>query len=78
MLKCYARILLGIDHAKDKVFRDREIKIGVQKLLDVSVGQKAFLSPSISIHSPAQIALAKLLSPSHINHSVVFFNKYKA
>ena len=57
VLKCCAHVLLEIDHAIDKVFRDTEIKMGVQKLMDVSVGQKAFLSPSISIHTPAQIAL---------------------
>ena len=46
VLKCCAHILLGIDHAIDKVFRDAEIKISVQKLLDVSVEKKAFFSPS--------------------------------
>ena len=62
VLKCCAHILLGIDHAVNKVFRDTEIKLGVQKLLDVFVGQKAFLSPSTLIHALAQIALARLLS----------------
>ena len=77
VLKCCAHTLLEIDHAIDKVFRDTEIKICVQKSLDLSVGQKAFLSPSTSIHTLAQIALAKLLFPSHASHSVSLFNDYK-
>ena len=55
MLKCCNHILLGIDHAVDKVFRDTEIKIDVQKLLDVSVGQKAFPLSSTSIHTLARL-----------------------
>lgn len=77
VLKCCAHLILGIDYAIDKVFRDTEIKIGVQKLLNVSAGQKPFLSPSTSIHTLAQIALSKLLSPSHASHSVSLFNEYK-
>ena len=77
VLKCCAHILLEIDHAIDKVFRDIEIKIVVQKLLDLSVGQKAFLSPSTTMYTLAQIALAKLLSASHASHSVSLFNEYK-
>ena len=49
----------------------------MRKLLGVSVGQKAFLSPSASIHTLAQIALAKLMSPSHASYSVSLFNMYK-
>ena len=77
ILKCCAHVILGVDHSIDKVFRDTEGKIGVQKLLDVSAAQKAFLSPSNSIHTLAQIAIAKLLSPSHASHSVSLFNEYK-
>ena len=37
IIKCCAHIILGVDHACDKVFRDIEQKIGIQKLLKVSV-----------------------------------------
>jgi hypothetical protein len=77
ILKCCAHLILGIDHACDKVFKETEQKIGVQKLLELSAGQQAFLSPSTSIHTLGQIAIAKLLSPSHANHSVSLFNEYK-
>ena len=33
ILKCCAHVILGVDHSIDKVFRDTEGKIGVQKLL---------------------------------------------
>ena len=65
VLKCCAHIILGIDNAADRRFRIAEQKIGVQKLLNISAGQKAFCSPSTSIHTLGQIALSELLSPSH-------------
>lgn len=58
-LKCCAHIILGIDHACDKVFKVAEQKIGVHKLLNMSAGDKAFSSGS-SIHTLEQIAIAKL------------------
>ena len=76
VLKCCAHLILGVDHACDKVFKSTEQKIGVQKLLNLSAGDKAFSSGS-SIHTLGQIAIAKLLSPSHASHSVSLFNEYK-
>ena len=77
ILKCSAHIILGIDHAIDKVFKTTEQKIGVHKLLEISAGHKAF-SSSTSIHTLGQIAISKLLSPSHASHSVSLFNEYKS
>ena len=77
VLKCSAHLILGIDHACDKVFRDIEQKIGVQKLLQISAGDKVFSSPSTSTHTLAQIAIAKLLSPSHAAESISLYNDYK-
>ena len=74
VLKCFAHIILGIDNAADSKFRIAEQKIGVQKLLNVSAGQKAFCSPNTSIHTLGQIALSKLLSPSHVAHSISLFS----
>ena len=78
MLKCSAHIILGIDHAIDKVYRNFEQKIGVQKLLEVTGGEKIFLSPSNSIHTLGLIAIAKLLSPSHAQHSVSLYTDFKS
>ena len=77
VLKCCAHIILGVDHATDKVFKNSEQKIGVQKLLNTTAGQKPFLSPSTSIHTLGQIAISKLLSPSHAAHSVSLYSEYK-
>ena len=76
VLKCCAHIILGIDHAADRRFRIAEQKIGVQKLLNISAGQKAFCSPSTSIHTLGQIALSKLLSPSHAAQSISLYSEY--
>ena len=62
VIKCCAHIILGIDHACDKVFKNIEQKIGIQKLLKVSAGEKVFTAPGTSVHTLAQIAIAKLLS----------------
>ena len=74
VLKCCAHIILGIDNAADRRFRIAEQKIGVQKLLNISAGQKAFCSPSTSIHTLGQIALSKLLSPSHAAQSISMYS----
>ena len=78
MLKCCAHMILGVDHAIDKVFKNTEQMIGVQKLLEVSAGEKIFLSPGSSIHTLGLIAIAKLLSPSHAQHSVSLYNDFKS
>ena len=72
-----AHVILGVDNAADKVFRQIEQSIGIQKLIDVKAGEKVFLSPSSSIHTLALIAIAKLLSPSHAAHSISLYSDYK-
>ena len=74
ILKCSAHIILGVDHAVDKVFRKTEPNIGVQKLLHVNAGDKVFSSPGSSIHTLAIIA--KLLSQSHASFSMSLYNEY--
>jgi len=76
-LKCNAHVILGADNAADKVFRDVEQSIGVEKLIEVKAGEKIFSSPSSSIHTLALIAIAKLLSPSHAAHSVSLYGDFK-
>ena len=76
IIKCCAHLILGVDHACDKVFKDTEQKVGVHKLLNLNAGEKAFSSGS-SVHTLGQIAIAKLLSPSHASHSVSLFNEFK-
>ena len=76
VIKCCAHIILGIDHACDNVFKNIEQNIGIQKLLKVSAGEKGFTAPGTSVHTLAQIAIAKLLSSSHAAHSVSMFNHY--
>ena len=63
-------------HHTDKAFKDAEQKIGVQKLLNVAAGQKIFLSPSTSVHTLGQIAISKLLSPSHAAQSISLYTDY--
>ena len=76
ILKCSAHIILGVDHAIDKVFRNTEQNIGVQKLLYVNAGVKVFSSPGSSIHTLAIIAISKLLFPSHASYSISLYNEY--
>ena len=76
ILKCSAHIILGADHAADKVFKNTEQKIGVQKLLHVTAGEKVFTSPGSSVHTLALIAISKLLSPSHAAHSILLYDEY--
>jgi hypothetical protein len=75
-LKCCAHVTLGIDNACDKVFRNAEQRIGVQNLISVKVGDKAFSSTSSSIHILGEIAISKLLSPSHASHSVSLYTEF--
>ena len=59
-LKCCAHIILAVDHAIDKVFRNTEQKIGVNWLLSVTAGEKVFMSPGSCVHTLGLIAVAKL------------------
>ena len=76
ILKFSAHIILCVNRAVDKVFRNTEQKIGVQKLLHVNAGEKVFSSPGSSIHTFAIIAISKLLSPSHTSFSMSLYNEY--
>ena len=73
-LKCCAHLLLCIDHAIDKIFRETESKIGTEKLISA---EKILRSNSSSLHTVGLIALAKLVSPSHASHSVSLYNEFK-
>ncbi|ESO85585.1 hypothetical protein LOTGIDRAFT_155073 [Lottia gigantea] len=72
-LKCTAHVVLGVDYAKDKVFRNTEQHIEMQNLIDCG---KILKSPSSSVFTVGLIAIAKLLSPSHSAHSVSLYNQY--
>ena len=50
ILKCSAHIILGVDHAIDKVFKNTEQKIGIQNLLEITAGEKIFIISRI-LHS---------------------------
>ena len=76
VLKCCAHLILGIDHAVDKIFQEAERKIGVQNLIKTSAGSKVFMCPGSSIHTLSLIAISKLLSPSHASHSVSLYNEF--
>ena len=76
MLKCTTHIILSCDYVMDKVFKQNECDIGVNNLLHVSAGTQHFCGPSTSIFTIASIALAKLLSPSHSDHSISLFTEF--
>ena len=75
-LKCCAHITLGVDNACDKMFREAEQRIGVHNLISVKVREKAFTSFGSSIHTLGEIAIFKLLSPSHAAHSVSLYSEF--
>ena len=75
-LKCNAHILLCIDQALDKVFKDLETTFGVQKLIGLGASY-VFSGGANSIWYLGLIAFAKLLSPSHAQQSISLFSLYK-
>ena len=75
-LKCCANITLVVDNACDKVFREAKQRIGVHNLISVKVGEKAFTSFGSFIHTLGEIAISKLLSPSHAAHSVSLYSEF--
>ena len=75
-LKCCADITLGVDDACDKVFREAERRIGVYNLISVKIGENAFTSSGSSIPTLGEIAISKLLSPSHAAHSVLLYPEF--
>ena len=74
-LKCNAHILLCIDQAIDKVFKDHETTFGVQKLIGLGAAH-VFSGGSNSIWWLGLIAFSKLLSPSHAQQSISLFSLY--
>ena len=75
-LKCNAHILLAIDVAIDKVFKDTETVIGLSHLIGQGA-EHVFNSTKNSIWFLGMIAIAKLLSPSHSKESISLFKDYK-
>ena len=74
-LKCNAHVLLAVDVALDKVFRDVETRVGVANLIGKGASH-VFSSPKNSIWYLGLIAVAKLLSPSHSVESISLYNDY--
>ena len=74
-LKCNAHVLLAIDNALDKVFKDTETLIGVFKLISETAAH-VFNAPKSSIWYLGLIAFAKLLSPSHNKESISLYTDY--
>ena len=75
-LKCNAHCILCIQNAIDKVFKDRETEIGINKLISTDA-QHVFNSPSNSIFTLGLIAFSKFLSPSHAQLSISLYKAYK-
>ena len=75
-LKCNAHILLSVQAALDKVFKDKETLIGAQKLISTDAAH-VFSSPKNSIWTLGLIAFSKLLSPSHAQESISLYKAYK-
>ena len=74
-LKCNAHILLAVDVALDKVFRDTETLISVSNLIGRGA-MHVFSSPQNSVWFLGLIAVAKLLSPSHNTESISLHKDY--
>lgn len=75
-LKCNAHPILCVQNSVDKIFKDKEIELGPQKLISTDAGH-VFSSPSSSIFTLGLIAFAKFLSPSHAQESISLYKEYK-
>ena len=75
-LKCNAHILLAVDQAMDKVFRDTEAALGVQNLIGLNASH-VFSTGKNYIWWLGLIAFSKLLSPSHAQQSISLYKLYK-
>ena len=75
-LKCCPHMLLAIDEALDKTFREHEGHIGSSKLLDVKSKQWTGVSKSTSVMSLVLLACTKLLSPSHAGQSISLYGQF--
>lgn len=77
-LKCNAHITLAVDEAVDKIFREYEQTLGFSNLLEIQSTRFNGASRGKSVLQLAQIALAKLLSPSHAANSISLYNEFNA
>ena len=75
-LKCCAHIILGADAALEKVLLAYERKVGVGKLLQINNARFNNAGRSQSIFGRSQVALAKLLSPSHAINSISHYSQF--
>jgi len=75
-LKCCPHMLLCIDEACDKVFREHEGRIGFSELLEVQSTRWNVASKSTSVLTLVQIACSKLLSPSHANGTISLYPQF--
>ena len=75
-LKCCPHMLLAIDEACDKVFRQHEQAIGSNKLLQVQSHRWSGASKSTSILTLVLIACPKLLSPSHAQQLISLYGQF--
>ena len=74
-LKCNAHVLLAVDGALDKVFKDVESIVGVSNLIGRGESH-VFNSPKNSVLYLGLLAVAKILSPSHSTESISLFTDY--
>jgi len=77
-LKCNAHITLAVDEAIDKIFREYEQTLGFSNLLEIQSTRFNGASRGKSVLQLAQIALAKLLSPSHAANSMSLYKEFTA
>jgi hypothetical protein len=75
-LKCCAHIILGADAALEKILLAYERKVGVKKLLQINNARFKNAGRSQSVFGRSQVALAKLLSPSHAIQSISLYSQF--
>ena len=75
-LKCNAHIILCVDVAIDKVYKDAETLMGASSLISQNASH-VFSSPKSSIWILVLIAFSKLLSPSHTKETISLYCDYK-
>ena len=74
-LKCSAHVILTVEVAQDKVFKDIETVVGVSSLISEGAAH-CFNAPKNSVWYLGLIALAKLFSPSHSKESISLYKDY--
>ena len=74
-MKCNAHVVLAVDAALKKTFKDTEALIGSSNLIS-EAATHVFSSSANSIWYLGLIALAKLVSPSHLKESISLYKDY--